>query len=154
MNCSTPGLPVHHQLPESIQTHVHWVRDAIQSSHPLSSPSPPALNLSHIRPDQIRISLSNFKISLIWWVQLAQMVHQSDGSPWYKQQWLEVRLFFCRPGGWGPIPLNQVVFLKKMMVCWLGNFCTTCVLKWSSYISNNLKNYTNTSTAWKILKYL
>src|SRR5574341_187772 len=46
MNCSTPGLPVHHQLPESTQTHVHWVCDAIQPSHPLSSPSPPALNLS------------------------------------------------------------------------------------------------------------
>ena len=45
-NCSTPGLPVHHQLMESPQTHVHWVSDAIQTSHPLSSPSPPALNLS------------------------------------------------------------------------------------------------------------
>ena len=42
MNCSTPGLPVHHQLPEFTQTHVHWVGDAIQLSHPLSSPSPPA----------------------------------------------------------------------------------------------------------------
>ena len=49
MNHSTPGLPVHHQLPESTQTHVHWVGDAIQPSHPLSSPSPPALNLSSIR---------------------------------------------------------------------------------------------------------
>ena len=46
MNCSTPGLPVHHQLPESTQTRVHWVGDAIQPSHHLSSPSPPALNLS------------------------------------------------------------------------------------------------------------
>ena len=46
MNHSTPGLPVHHQLLESSQTHVHWVSDAIQSSHRLSSPSPPALNLS------------------------------------------------------------------------------------------------------------
>ena len=42
MNSSTPGLPVHHQLPESTQTHVHWVSDAIQPSHPLLSPSPPA----------------------------------------------------------------------------------------------------------------
>ena len=42
MNCSTPGLPVHHQLPEFTQTHVHRVSDAIQPSHPLSSPSPPA----------------------------------------------------------------------------------------------------------------
>ena len=41
MNCSTPGLPVHHQLPEFTQTHVHQVGDAIQPSHPLSSPSPP-----------------------------------------------------------------------------------------------------------------
>ena len=46
MNHSMPGLPVHHQLPGSIQTHVHWVGDAIQPSHPLSSPSPPAPNLS------------------------------------------------------------------------------------------------------------
>ena len=47
MNLSTPGLPVHHQLPEFTQTHVHWVSDAIQPSHPLSSPSPPAPNPSH-----------------------------------------------------------------------------------------------------------
>ena len=46
MNHSTPGLPVHHLHLESIQTHVHRVSDAIQPSHPLSSPSPPALNLS------------------------------------------------------------------------------------------------------------
>ena len=46
MNRSTPGLPVHHQLPEFTQTHVHRVGDAIQPSHPLSSPSPPARNPS------------------------------------------------------------------------------------------------------------
>ena len=46
MDCSTPGLPVHHQLPEFTQTHVHWVGDAIQPSHPLSSRSPPTFNLS------------------------------------------------------------------------------------------------------------
>ena len=46
MNRSTPGLPVHHQLPEFTQTHVHWVSDAILPSHPLSSPSPPAPNPS------------------------------------------------------------------------------------------------------------
>ena len=45
MDCSTPGLPVHHQLLEFTQTYVHWVSDAIQPSHPLLSPSPPALNL-------------------------------------------------------------------------------------------------------------
>ena len=49
MDCGTPGLPVHHQLPETTQTHVHQVGDAIQPSHPLSSPSPPTFNLSSIR---------------------------------------------------------------------------------------------------------
>ena len=46
MDCSTPGFPVFHCLPEFAQTHVHWVGDAIQPSHPLSPLSPPALNLS------------------------------------------------------------------------------------------------------------
>ena len=46
MDCSTPVFPVHHQLPEPTQTHVHHVVDAFQPSHPLSSPSPPTFNLS------------------------------------------------------------------------------------------------------------
>ena len=49
MDCSTPDFPVHHKLPEFTQTHVHRVGDAIQTSHPLSSSSPPAFYLSHIR---------------------------------------------------------------------------------------------------------
>ena len=49
MNRRTPGLPVHHQLPEFTQNHVHWVSDAIQPSHPLSPPPSPALNLSQIQ---------------------------------------------------------------------------------------------------------
>ena len=47
MDCSMQSLPVHHQLPDFTQTHVHWVGDALQPSHPLSSSSPPAFNLSH-----------------------------------------------------------------------------------------------------------
>ena len=46
MDCSTPRLPVHHQVLDPTQTHVHCIGDAIQASHPLSSPSPPAFNLS------------------------------------------------------------------------------------------------------------
>ena len=49
IDCSTPGLPVHHQLPEFTQTHVHWARDAIQTSHPLPSPFPPASVFPSIR---------------------------------------------------------------------------------------------------------
>ena len=61
MNCSMPGLPVHHQLPEFTQAHVHRVGDAIQPSHPLSSPSPPAPN-----PPSIRV-FSNESTLLMRW---------------------------------------------------------------------------------------
>ena len=61
MNHSTPDLPVHHQLPESTQIHVHGVGDGILPSHPLSSPSPPALNLPTIRV------FSNEPALCIWW---------------------------------------------------------------------------------------
>ena len=65
MNCSMPGLPVHHQLPGSTQTHVHWV-DAIKPSHPLLSPSPSALNLSqHQDLFSFNISPSNEHPGLI-----------------------------------------------------------------------------------------
>ena len=59
-NCSMPGLPVHHQLPEFTQTRVHQVRDAIQPSHPLSSPFPPAPNPSqHQSLDTIKLLEEN-----------------------------------------------------------------------------------------------
>ena len=70
MDCSTPGLPVYHQLPEFSQTHVHWVSDAIQPSHPLSSPSPPTFYLSQHQ-------------GLFQWVSSSHLVfrtsHQSIG---------------------------------------------------------------------------
>ena len=67
MNRSTPGLPVYHQLPEFTQTHVHWVGDAIQPSHPLSSPSPPA----RLNPSQHQ--------GLFKWVSSSHEVAQSIG---------------------------------------------------------------------------
>ena len=62
MNCSTPGLPAHHQLPEFIQTHVHRVGDAIQPSHPLSSSSPPAPNI----PPSIRVFSNEPTLRMRW----------------------------------------------------------------------------------------
>ena len=71
MNRSTPGLPVHHQLPEFTQTHVHWVSDASQPSHPLSSPSPSAFNLSQ----------HHFSVKIyIWQYHLFLKTSGSDGK--------------------------------------------------------------------------
>ena len=61
MDCSTPGFPVHHQLLELTQTHVHQVGDAIQPSHPLTSPYPPAFNLS-----QLKVHSSESVIHIRW----------------------------------------------------------------------------------------
>ena len=61
MNCSMPDLPVHHQLPEFTQTHVHWISDAIQPSHLLSSPSPPAPI-----PPSIRVFSNESTLRMRW----------------------------------------------------------------------------------------
>ena len=71
MNRSTPGLPVHHQFPESTPTHVHRVSDAIQPSHPLSSPSPPAPNPSQHQSlfQWVNLSLIKKNCFLLWLYQ-------------------------------------------------------------------------------------
>ena len=72
MDCSTPGLTVHHQLPEPAQTHVHQVGDAIQPSHPLSSPSPPIFNPS------IRVFSSESDLRTRWpkdWSSVMYLLH-------------------------------------------------------------------------------
>ena len=78
MNCSTPGLPVHHQLQEFTQTHVHQVGDAIQPSHPLLSPSPPVPNPSQHQGRFQRVN-SLHEVSKVLEFQLQ---HQSfQGTP-------------------------------------------------------------------------
>ena len=76
MNCSMPGFPVHHQLLELARTHVHWVSDAIQPSHPLSSPSPPALNLSEHQ------GLSQWVISLHQVAKVLEFQLQHKSFQW------------------------------------------------------------------------
>ena len=96
MNRSPPGLPVHHQLPEFTQIHVHWVGDAIQPSHPLSSHSPPAFNLSQhqglfasggqsiwnfafsISPSNEYSGLISFRMD---WVDLPAVQDSQESSP-------------------------------------------------------------------------
>ena len=86
-NCSTPGVPVHHQ--ESIQTHVHWVSDAIQPSYPLSSPSPPALNLSQ---DQglFKWVSSSYQVAKVLELQPQHQSNEHPGLISFRMDWLDL----------------------------------------------------------------
>ena len=90
MNCSTPGLPVHHQLPEFTQTHVHQVGDAIQPSHPLSSPSPPAP-----LPSSIRVFFNESALRMRWpkYWSLSFNISPSNEHPGlisFRMDWLDL----------------------------------------------------------------
>ena len=90
MNCSTPGFPVHHQLPELGQTHVHWIGDVIQPSHLLSSSSPPTFNVSQYQGLFQGICISQQVASILEF----QLQHQS--FQWifrmisFKMDWLNL----------------------------------------------------------------
>ena len=93
MDCSTPGLPVHHQLPEFTHTYVHWVGDAIQPSHPLSSPSPSTAK-SSIFPS-IRV-FSNESVLHIRWPKYWSFIfsispsNEYSGLISFKIDWLDL----------------------------------------------------------------
>ena len=90
MDCSSPGLPVHHQLPEFTQTHVHWVGDAIQSSHPLSSPSPPAFNLSQ-HQGLFKWVSSFHQVAKVLEFQLQhQSFNEHSGLTSFRMDWLDL----------------------------------------------------------------
>ena len=90
MNRSTPGLPVHHHLPEFTQTHVHWVGDAIQPSHPLSSPSPPALNLSR-HGGLFKWVSSSHQVAKIFEFQLQhQYSNEYSGLISFRMDWFDL----------------------------------------------------------------
>ena len=89
MNCSTPGFPVHHQLPEFTQTHVHQVSDVIQPSHPLLSPSPPAFSLSqHQGLFQGVICL--YQVAKVLEFQLQHQSFQYSGLTSFRMDWLDL----------------------------------------------------------------
>jgi len=97
MNCSTLGLPVHHQLLEFTQTHVHRVGDAIQPSHPLSSPSPPAPN-----PSQHQIFSNESTLRMRWpkyWSFSFSIIPSNEhpGLISFRMDWLDLLAVPCNP---------------------------------------------------------
>ena len=93
MDCSTPGFPVLHYIPEFAQTHVHWVGDVIQPSHSLSPPSPPTLNLSQHQ-------------GLFQWVSSSHQVAKVMGLQ------LQHQSFQCVQG-WFPLGLTGLISLQS-----------------------------------------
>ena len=87
MNGSTSGLPVHQQFPEFTQTHVHWVGDAIQPSHPPSSPSPPAFNLSQ-NQSLFKWVSSLHQVAKVLEFQLQHSMNTQDWSPLEWTGWI------------------------------------------------------------------
>ena len=146
MNCSTLGLPVHHQLPESTQTHVFWVSDAIQPSHPLLSPSPPAPIPPTIRvfSNESRMldvlqkqhssahngpcvlagqltpsahSLLLFYLSQVPAVSLWYFQAQSIHWTILQQQWSSILMIFVSVSSWG-ISVNHMSWSKHDVEKW------------------------------------
>ena len=90
MNCSMPGLPVHHQLPEFTQTYVHRVSDAIQPSHPLSSPSPPAPSPSQ-RQGLFQWVSSSHEVENYWSFSFSiSPSNEHPGLISFRMDWLEL----------------------------------------------------------------
>ena len=103
LNRSMPGLPVHHQLLEFTQTHVHWVGDAIQPSHPLSSPSPPAFKLPRIKV------LSNESVLHIRWPKYWSFSFSISPSNEYSN-----RILLSHIEGWTNATWSNIVTLSEV----------------------------------------
>ena len=86
MNCSMPGLPVHHQLPEFTQTHVHRVSDAIQPSQPLSSPSPPAPTPS-LKHESLLQRVNSSHEEPKYWSFSSSIIPSKESQGWSPSEW-------------------------------------------------------------------
>ena len=115
MDCGMPGLSVHHPVLELTHTHVHWVGDAIQPSHPLSFPSPPAFNLSSIRV------FSNESVLRIRWPKYWSFSFSSSPSNDYSRlisfmiDWFNLLLKI--PGMWIPGIHQKHLLITQRLVC-------------------------------------
>ena len=123
MNRSTPGLPVHHQLPEFTQTHVHRVDDAIQPSHPLSSPSPPALSPSQ---HQCLFLVSHSQL-FAWGGQSTGVSASASVLPMNTEDW-------CPLGwtGWISLQSKGLSRLFSTTTIWKHQFFSTQLSLWSN----------------------
>ena len=127
MNCSTPGLPVYCQLLEFTQTHVHWVGDTVQPSRPLSSPSPPALNLPQHQSLFQRIS-SLHQVAKYWSFSFSiSPSNEHPGLISFRIDWLDL----LAAQGTLKSPLQHhsskapIIWCSALFIVQLSHPCTT-----------------------------
>ena len=137
MNHSTPGLPVHHQLPEFTQTHVHWVSDAIWPSQPLSSPSPPAFDLSQ-HQGLFKWVSSSHRVAKVLEFQLQ---HQSSLTKGAKTKW-QMDIEISKISG-ASMVAQLVKNLPAMQETWVWS------LIWEDPLEEGTANHTSIRV-WKI----
>ena len=112
MDCSTPGLTVHHQLLDFSQTHVHWVSDAIQPSHPLLSPSPPTFNLSQHQGLSKWVSSSHQVAELLEFRFNISPSNEYSGLISFRMDWYRInRTTIYTQNGWEPHVILALIIL-------------------------------------------
>ena len=130
MDCSTPSFPVHHYLLEFAQTHVRWVDDIIQPSHPLSSPSPLALSLSQHQGVFQWVS-SSYQVARVLELQLGHQLFQWIFRADFLQDWL---VWPCCPrGSRGSSPTPQFDSISSSVLSLLYGPTLTSVRDWFNH---------------------
>jgi len=109
MNRSMPGLPVHHQLPEFTQTHVHWVGDAIQPSHLLSSPSPPAPKPSKYQGLFQWVNSSNEVAKVLEFQLQISLFNEHPGLISFRMDWLNLLAVLTMMQKWKTFSRNHTL---------------------------------------------
>ena len=144
MNCSTPALSVHHQLPEFTQTHIHWVSDTIQSSHPLSSPSSPAPNPSqHQRLFQL--VKSSQEVAKVLELQLQHHSFQIN-LLWKISKGRSLEIFLLWKEGWSPSEWPDWVSLQSKGLWRVFSYTTV----WKrQFFSTQLLNHGVGEDSWE-----
>ena len=124
-DCNTPDFPVHHQLPKLIQTHVHWFGDAIQPSHPLSSPFPPAFNLSQ-HQGLFLVSVLHIRWSKYWSFSFSiSPSNDYSGLISFRIDWLDL---LAVQGTLKSSPTSQFKSIKSSALSFLYNPTLTSIL--------------------------
>ena len=138
MDCSMPGLPVHHQLLEFTQAHVHWVDDAIQPSHPLSSLSPPAFNLSQHRGLFQWVSSSHQVAKILeFWLHISPS-NEYSGLIFFRIGWFDLlaiqgtlKTFLQHHGSKASIPQHSAFFIVRLSHPYMTTGKTIALTRWN-----------------------